>query len=77
MAPIWALFLDPNPALLAIRRNAGLSAAVLAVAVVLILGLAGTTAMYFRAERLRVEAQASAEREASARAEAERALAQA
>jgi len=60
-----------------VRRNAGLSAAVLAVAVVLILGLAGTTAMYFRADRLRVEAQASAEREASARAEAERALAQA
>ncbi|MFC1793415.1 tetratricopeptide repeat protein [Planctomycetota bacterium] len=41
-----------------VRRNAMLSAAVLAVAVTLILGLAATTAMYFRAEGALGEATA-------------------
>jgi len=53
-----------------LRRHAALSAAALAVAVALVLGLAGMTVMYVRAER------ASA-REASARIDAERALAEA
>jgi len=67
-----------------VRRNALLSTAILAVAVTLFLGLATTTAMYFRAERLRVkaeqasqQAQQAAEKETAARAEAERFWAQA
>src|SRR4030042_5593198 len=51
-----------------VRRNAVLSAAVLSVTVILILGLAGTTALYIRTEgalgreaRARIEAQAIAE----------------
>ena len=62
-----------------VQRNALLSAAILAVAVTLLLGLAATTAMYFRAERLRQkaeqasqQAQQAAEKETAARAEAER-----
>ena len=47
-----------------VRRNATLSAAVLAVAATLLLGLVATTAMYLRAER-------AFEREARARAEAQ------
>jgi tetratricopeptide (TPR) repeat protein len=53
-----------------VRRNNVLTAAVLAVAVTLTLGLAGTTAMYLRAER-------ALDKEAYARAEAERFWAQA
>ena len=67
-----------------VRRNALLSTAILTVAVTLFLGLAATTAMYFRAERLRVkaqqasqQAQQAAEKETTARAEAERFWAQA
>ncbi len=61
-----------------VRRNALLSAAVLAVAVTLVLGLAGITAMYLQAEGLRIEAQdagqiaeQAAEKEAIARTKAE------
>jgi len=44
-----------------VRRHAVLSTAVLAVAITLILGLAGITAMYFRAERALDDAQAITE----------------
>ncbi|MHC4539163.1 MAG: protein kinase domain-containing protein, partial [Planctomycetota bacterium] len=45
-----------------VRRNAVLSAAVLAVAATLVLGLAGITAMYLRAEGLRTEAEGAGQR---------------
>jgi serine/threonine protein kinase len=45
-----------------VRRNAVLSAAVLAVAATFVLGLAGITAMYWRAEGLRTEAEEAGQR---------------
>jgi eukaryotic-like serine/threonine-protein kinase len=54
-----------------VRRNRALVAGAITVFVALTMGLVVSAGLYFRAERLRVEAQQAVEREAVARAESE------
>lgn len=54
-----------------VRRHRALVAAVMAVVVALTAGLIASTALYFRAERLRLAAQQAAEKEAATRVEAQ------
>jgi len=56
-----------------VRKHAGSVATVALVAVAIVLGLVASTAMYFRAEKMRVQAEQARQKEFIARTEAEQA----
>jgi WD40 repeat protein/tRNA A-37 threonylcarbamoyl transferase component Bud32 len=56
-----------------VRRHAGSVATAALIAVTILLGLAISTAMYLRAEKMRVQAEQARQKETSARAQAEQA----
>jgi eukaryotic-like serine/threonine-protein kinase len=56
-----------------VQKHAGSVATVLLIVVAVVLGLIGTTTMYFRSERMRIQTEEARENEAIARIEAEQA----